>query len=80
MGLKADLKLTACEAALMSRLPLDTDVSIEDLFGHLYPGRDETRRRKQSYVGSFVCKINKKLDGEKIRPGDARYSYRRERA
>lgn len=70
--------------------PLDTDVSIEDLFMCAYPGTPIERyahggkvdqlsnRDMQQYLGPLFARMNTRLDkhGMRIRPGVLKRTYR----
>lgn len=54
------------------------DVSIDVLYKTVYPDRKQnvSNRHKQQHLGSFIHRINAKLEGERIAPGVARRTYR----
>ena len=69
--------LPAKLALLYAALPLDTDVSIEKLHDLLFPERtDRTVSFKQNCLGPYLTKLNRRLDGQAVKPGLLRKTYR----
>lgn len=57
----------------------DTDIPLAELY-QCAKGRSDiplpTSREQQQYVGSFVSRINARIEGRHIKPGAARRTYR----
>jgi hypothetical protein len=55
----------------------DVDVNIDEIFEDLYPNvAPMAAKTRQQYVGSFVSRLNGKMFGHRIVPGDLKRTYR----
>lgn len=70
-------KLTARENELYGYFGLyDVDVPIAEMHDKLYPEGDTDGRTPQQRLGALISRINKKLTGERIVPGNLKRTYR----
>lgn len=57
----------------------DEDVPIADMY-RIVKGRDDlplpSNKSMQEYLGPFITRINRKLNGQRIEPGEKRRTYR----
>ena len=75
------MKLSTSEERIVNRLASGKSVSIKMLFRCIrgrWPTQDESHRRQQQYVGSYISTANLKLwkDKKRIIPGEKRGTYR----
>lgn len=86
MKLRKGATLTAMQQRLHDMLSRYRDIPIYALYAALYDpdnqsalnikGTSEERRREQQRVAAHISRINDKLDGLKIVPGELKRTYR----
>lgn len=69
--------LPAKLALLYAALPLETDVAIVTLHNTLFPQHaDRDPTFMQNCLGPYITKLNRRLDGQAVKPGLLRKTYR----